>query len=173
MKRSLRNLLRNLTGHGPARTASRPAPNVRPQIEGLEQRLVPTVNLSGKEIGFGAGVGVLFVQNETINGGTATFSGGFEDASGHWIPVNGQLTQMGSWDKMTFQGGITNFVTSENVNFNGWVNEASLNQILGGTYAEGTLTEDYSWLISLWPSVRFGHSTTSESVGGYAQYIPQ
>jgi hypothetical protein len=171
MKLSLSNLVGKLTGRGSARTSRRRTQTSRLHVEQLDQRLVPTVNLANKLIGFG-NVGTLFVYSETINGSSANFSGGFEDGSGHWIPVTGHLQQQGAWDQMTFHGGISNFVTSESVKFNGWVNEPSLNKVLGGTVAEGTLTEDFSWLQSLYPSIRFGHSSTSEWVHGYAQYIP-
>ena len=102
MKLSLRNLLRNLIGRGAARKRSRPTPTTRLQVEQLEQRLVPTVNLSSMEIGAGTGKGVPLVQTEQINPGQATFQGCYEDPNGHWIPVNGPLQQMGSWDQMTF-----------------------------------------------------------------------
>jgi hypothetical protein len=75
MKMSLRNLLRHLTGRGAARKRSRSTPTTRLQVEQLEQRLVPTVNLSSMEIGFGNGKGVPFVQTEQINGSQATYQG--------------------------------------------------------------------------------------------------
>ena len=75
MKLSLRNLLRNLIGRGAARKRSRPTPTTRLQVEQLEQRLVPTVNLSSMEIGAGTGKGMPFVQTEQINAGQATYEG--------------------------------------------------------------------------------------------------
>jgi len=167
MKLSLSNLLSKLTSRGSVRTSRCRTQTPRLQVEQLDQRLVPTVNLANKLIGFG-NVGTLYVYSETINGGSATFSGGFEDDYGHWIPVTGHLKQQGAWDQMTFKGGISNFITSESVNFSGWVNEPSINQM---TWASGTLTEDFSWLKSLFP-IQYGHSSTSEWVDGYAQYIP-
>ena len=165
MNLSLRNLLHNLTGRGTARKRSRPTPTTRLQVEQLEQRLVPTVNLANMEIGFGFGKGTLFVQGEQIQGGQATFWGGFEDPSGHWIPITGQLQQMGSWDQMSFKGSAWQWGSTESVNFNGWVNEANLKPSLGGTWAEGTLSETYS---SFWG----GYHQTTESVSGYAEFIP-
>jgi hypothetical protein len=73
MNLSLRNLLRNHTGSGAARKRSRPTLTTRLQVEQLEQRLVPTVNLSNMEIGYGKGVP--FVQTEQINGGQPTYQG--------------------------------------------------------------------------------------------------
>ena len=96
----------------------------------------------------------------------ATFQGGFEDPNGHWIPVKGQLQQMGSWDQMTFQGSAWQWGVGESVNFNGWVNEANLKGILGGTWVEGTLSET---TYSLWGRIP---QTTSSFVDGYAQFIP-
>jgi hypothetical protein len=75
MKLSLRNLLRNLIGRGAARKRSRPTPTTRLQVEQLEQRLVPTVNLSSMEIGVGCRKAVPFVQTEQINAGQATYQG--------------------------------------------------------------------------------------------------
>jgi hypothetical protein len=166
MQVSLRNLLQYLTRRGAARPSSRPARTTRLQVEQLEQRLVPTVNLANMEIGFGFGKGTLFVQTEQINGGQATFQGGFEDPNGNWIPIKGQLQQVGNWDQMTFQGSHYNWGIGESVNFNGWVNEANLKPFLGGTQVEGTLSETYSWL--------WGRSqeTTTSWVDGYAQFIP-
>jgi hypothetical protein len=166
MKLSLRNLLRNLTGRGTARKRSRPTPTTRLQVEQLEQQLVPTVNLSNMKIGFGIRNGTLFVQTEQIDGGQATFQGAFEDPNGHWIPVKGQLQQMGSRAQMTFQGSAWHWGVGEGVNFNGWVNEANLNPWLGGPWVEGTLSETY---YSLWSRIP---ETTTTSVSGYPQFIP-
>jgi hypothetical protein len=135
-------------------------------VEKLEQRLVPIVNLANMQIRFGFRKGTLFVQTEQINGGQATFQGGFEDPNGHWIPIKGQLQQMGSWDQMTFQGSAAQWGVTESVNFRGWVNEANLKQWLGGTWVEGALSETYTWL---WGR---NHETTTTFVGGYAQFIP-
>jgi hypothetical protein len=166
MKLSLRNFLRNLTGPGAGRKRSRSTPTTRLQVEELEQRLGPTVNLANMEIGFGFGKGTLLVQTEQINGGQATFQGGFEDPNGHWITIKGQLQQMGTWDQMSFHGTAMQWGVCESVNFSGWVNEAALNQLLGGTWVEGTLSETYTWL-----GGRF-HETTTADVSGYAVFIP-
>jgi hypothetical protein len=156
------------------------------QVEQLEQRLVPTVNLSNMEIGFGFGKGTLFVQGEQIQGGQATFWGGFEDPNGNWIPIKGQLQQMGSWgpharkagggpgqlqhmgswDQMTFKGSAYQLGVGESVNFSGWVNEANLKPWLGGTWVEGTLSETFTWM---WGR---NQETTTSSVSGYAEFIP-
>jgi hypothetical protein len=166
MKLSLHNLYQFFAGRGTARTRSRPARTTHLKVEQLEQRLVPTVNLSNMEIGFGFGKGTLFVQGEQIQGGQATFWGGFEDPNGHWIPIKGQLQQMGSWDQMTFQGKAWQWGVGESVNFNGWVNEANLKPWLGGTWVEGTLSETYTWM---WGR---NQETTTSSVSGYAEFIP-
>jgi hypothetical protein len=84
MKLSLRNLLRNLTGTGAARKRS--TPTTRLQVEQLEQRLVPTVNLSSMEIASGNGKGVPFVQTEQINGAQATYQGLVNEALSHEQP---------------------------------------------------------------------------------------
>ena len=167
MKLSLRNLFRNLTGRGTARKRSRPTLTTRLQVEQLEQRLVPTVDLSNMEISFGFGKGTLFVQGEQIQGGQATFWGGFEDPNGHWIPIKGQLQQMGSWDQMTFKGSAWQWGVGESVNFNGWVNEANLKPWLGGTWVEGTLSET----ITMIDGMRIQKTTTAD-VSGYAEFIP-
>jgi hypothetical protein len=164
MKLSLLKLLKNLTGRGAAQARCRPDRTTRLHVEQLEARLVPTVNLANMEIGFGFGKGTLFVQTEQINGGQATFQGGFEDPNGHWIPIKGQLQQMGNWDQMTFKGSAWQWGSTESVNFNGWVNEANLKPSLGGTWAEGTLSETYSWF--------WGGYHQTDSVSGLAEFIP-
>jgi hypothetical protein len=98
MKKSLHKLIQFLAGRGTARSCSRPTRTTRLEVEQLEQRLVPTVNMANMEISFGFGKGTLFVQSEQIQGLQATFWGGFEDPWGHWIPIKGQLQPMGSWD---------------------------------------------------------------------------
>jgi len=165
MKLSLHNLYQFFAGRGAVRKRSRPTLTTRLQVEQLEQRLVPTVDLSNMEIGFGFGKGTLFVQGEQTQGGQTTFWGGFEDPNGAWIPIKGQLQQMGSWDQMTFKGSAQQGAFGESVNFNGWVNEAILKQLLGGTWVEGTLSETFTW---------HGHTGGPETtdVSGYAQFIP-
>jgi hypothetical protein len=170
MKLSLRNLFRNLTGRGTARKRSRPTLTTRLQVEQLEQRLVPTVDLSNMEISFGFGKGTLFVQGEQTQGGQTTFWGGFEDPNGAWIPIKGQLQQMGSWDQMTFWGSAWQHLVKhgESVNFNGWVNEANLKPSLGGTWVWGTLSET----INLAQHLPTPDPTTIADVSGYAVFIP-
>jgi hypothetical protein len=150
MKRSLRNLFRALTGQGATRTSRRPAATARPQVEALEERAVPTMNLTNYN--FALPGAVLHVTSQT--GGT--FSGTFVDGmSGITVPVTGQLTPLGPplLDAMSFGGMGQNASELEWVAFGGQLLESQ------PPLMTGQLNEQYAVPTHMW--------TTAEPVQSY------
>jgi len=139
MKRSLRNLFRALTGRGADRTSRRPAATTQPQVEALEERAVPTMNLTNYN--FMLPGAVLHVASQT--GGT--FSGTFWDrTSGISVPVTGQLSPIGlPVDAMSFAGTGQNGWEFEHVSFGGMLVE-SQSPLMTGQLTEWFYGDDWT-----------------------------
>lgn len=149
MKRLLRNLVCSLTGSASARNSTRRS-TTRLQIEGLEDRLVPTtVNLSNNLFelqGPKNQVGTLYITTENAQG---QFTGYFEEVQGSaevMIPVTGSVgpTRPGkpaNVMNLSFQGSVKNGATTDGVSFTGVLTQPG--QVEGGVLG-GMLDETFS-----------------------------
>jgi hypothetical protein len=149
MNLSLRNLFRTRSGRAPARTSPRSARTTRLEVEALEERAVPTMNLKGYV--FPMPGATLSVSNEIGN----TFWGTFADAtSGINVPVTGQLAPLGppQLDAMHFGGMAQKGLETEQVVFNGQLHEGPSPLMMG------QLTEHYALPIAMWTTTRFVES---------------
>ena len=163
---SLASFVKNCSGRNPAPRA------VRLQVEPLEDRLVPTVNLPSYVFNF-PGVGTFHATNEQVSTNgiwvTATFSGVFADAkSGINVPVTGNLFGVGqplTTDFISFHGSASKGIEAESVKFGGILNEGQqLDEIIPPSL-QGVLTEDYTWFTSVNPQDD-AHQTVTTNVSG-------
>jgi hypothetical protein len=120
MTESLRALCRGLFGRRAARATHRPA--FQPRCEALEERAVPTMDLTNYSFAMPDNV-LLKVATETP--ATGAFAGTLFDVnSGLVIPITGQLTPLGgNSDTVTFKGVAGNFKEVEFVKYTGQLTE--------------------------------------------------
>jgi hypothetical protein len=150
MKWSLCNLFRNSTSRAAAPIAGCSARTTRLEVESLEDRAVPTMNLTGYS--FSMPAASLYVSQEI---GTQFWGSFFDAKSGIAIPVTGQLNPIGNQlDAMSFHGSGMKGLESEQVVFNGKLHEGPAPLMFG------QVTERYQMPVAIWM-----HSEFIESVG--------
>jgi hypothetical protein len=170
MNLSLRDLASFVKCRRPDHCGGRPA--LRLQVEQLEQRAVPTINLPSYTFNF-PGVGTFHATSEIVSsngvGVTATFNGVFSDAkSGINVPVKGNLFGVGqplTTDFLSFRGGAAKGIEMETAQFAGILHEGQQLDVIIPPSLEGVLTEDYLWLISTNPQTD-PHQTVRTNVTG-------
>jgi hypothetical protein len=152
MKLSLLRAFRSLGKRRQTRTNLGLARKTRLGVERLEERAVPTANINNLTFPIYNGLhqtGLLHITQENFVNRTvsdvlmhyATFSGVLTDyAFGMNVPVAGQLTPLGKWDRISFSGSASNGLKSESVLFKGWASEPN---VFPKTELTGSLTQNY------------------------------
>jgi hypothetical protein len=147
MKVPLLSAFRSLGERLQTRRNSGLAGKTRLGVERLEERAVPTANINNLVFPIYDATmhqtGLLHITQENFN--TKTFAGVLTDyAFGMSVGVTGQLTPLGSWDRISFSGSASNGFQSESVSFKGYVSEP---HVLPQTELSGSLTQSYHELV--------------------------